>query len=107
MIARGEIEGLATDRETVHSLGSVGRAFFGKFWGLRDVQRYAIPPIHSGNDVLVTSATASGKTEAILAPLLSRTQGRVSANGGRIRMLLIAPTRALGVCRIKPAGLAT
>ena len=62
---------------------------------MRDVQRYAIPPIQSGNDVLVTSATASGKTEAILAPLLSRTQGRVSANGGRIRMLLIAPTRAL------------
>ena len=87
--------GLAPDRETVLSLGAVGRAFFGKFQRLRDVQRYAIPPIHSGNDVLVTSATASGKTEAILAPLLSRTRERTPTNVARIRILLIAPTRAL------------
>ena len=44
---------------------------------------------------LVTSATASGKTEAILAPLLSRTRERTPTNVARIRILLIAPTRAL------------
>ena len=86
---------MALDRETVESLGAVGRAFFGRFQRLRDVQRCAIPPIHSGNDVFVTSATASGKTEAILAPLLFHTRDRMPANVARIRMLLIAPTRAL------------
>ena len=32
---------MVTDRELVHQLGSVGRAFFGRFDSLRDVQREA------------------------------------------------------------------
>lgn len=87
--------GTGADRQTVRSLGTVGRAFFGGFQRLRDVQRHAIPPILSGDDVLVSAATATGKTEAILAPLLFRTRGRTPADVARIRMLLIAPTRAL------------
>lgn len=87
--------GLAPDRQTVHSLGTVGRAFFGGFQRLREVQRHAIPPIRSGDDVLVTAATATGKTEAILAPLLFRTRERTPMDVARIRMLLISPTRAL------------
>ena len=88
---------MASDSQIVDSLSTVGSAFFGRFQRLRDVQRHAIPPIRAGNDVLVTSATASGKTEAILAPLLFRTRDRVRMLTcvGRIRMLLIAPTRAL------------
>ena len=85
---------MASDQAVVKALGTVGRAFFGRFQTLREVQRRSIPPILSGNNVLVTSATASGKTEAILAPLLARTRTR-GRTTDRIRMLLIAPTRAL------------
>ena len=84
-----------TDRDIVSDLGTVGRAFFGQFSTLREVQRRAIPPIHAGGNVLVTSATASGKTEAVIAPLVARTRDRAPSSHARIRMLLIAPTRAL------------
>lgn len=87
--------GAGADRQMIRSLGTVGRAFFGGFQRLREVQRHAIPPIRSGDDVLVTAATATGKTEAILAPLLFRTRERMPVDITRIRMLLIAPTRAL------------
>lgn len=87
---------MATDREIIDSLCVVGGAFFGNFQRPRDVQRRAIPRIRDGGDVLVVSATASGKTEAILAPLVFRAlQGTRPANGSHIRILIIAPTRAL------------
>ena len=85
----------ASDRDLVRALGPVGAAFFGNFRTLRDVQRAAIPRILAGRDVLVASATASGKTEAVLAPLVARTLNHLPAQGRSIRMLLIAPTRAL------------
>ena len=90
-----ETKRLVSDRELVRALGPVGDAFFGSFRTLRDVQRAAIPRILEGRDVLVASATASGKTEAVLAPLVARTWDRVSTHGSGIRMLLVAPTRAL------------
>ena len=62
---------------------------------MRDVQRVAIPRILEGRDVLVASATASGKTEAVLAPLVARTLEGQPTRGSGIRILLIAPTRAL------------
>lgn len=86
---------MTDDRDLVETLGTVGRAFFGSFQTLREVQRLAIPPIYSKKNVLVTSATASGKTEAIMAPLVKRTKDRMPTGGHRVRMLLIAPTRAL------------
>ena len=86
---------MENDTKIVKSLGTVGTAFFGSFRELRDIQRRAIPPIRSGRDVLVTSATASGKTEAILAPLVARTLKQVPGGAPRVRILLIAPTRAL------------
>ena len=85
---------MGSDQALVNSLGTAGRAFFGRFQKLREVQRRSIPPILSGYNVLVTSATASGKTEAILAPLLERTRTKARSID-RIRILLIAPTRAL------------
>ena len=86
---------MTNDTALVEALGTVGRAFFGSFQLLREVQRLAIPPIYSGENVLVTSATASGKTEAIMAPLVTRTKKRVPTGKHRVRLLLIAPTRAL------------
>ena len=85
----------ASDRELVRALGPIGGAFFGSFRTLRDVQRATIPRILEGRDVLVASATASGKTKAVVAPLVARTLDRLPARGSGIRMLLVAPTRAL------------
>ena len=89
------MSGQASDRDVVRALGPVGAAFFGNFRTLHDVQRAAIPRILGGQDVLVASATASGKTEAVLAPLIARTLNDLPAQERSIRMLLIAPTRAL------------
>ena len=89
------MSGQVSDRELLRALGSVRGAFFGNFRTLRDVQRAAIPRILEGRDVLVASATASGKTEAVLAPLVARTLDRQPTRGSGIRILVIAPTRAL------------
>ena len=52
-----------------------------------------MPLILQRKNLLVASATASGKTEAVIAPLVAR----VTSDGGRnrTRVLVIAPTRAL------------
>ena len=95
MDARGNTGAAESDRDIVRSLGAVGTAFFGGFRELREIQRRAVPPIRSGRNILVASATASGKTEAILAPLIARTLETASGDVPRVRVLLIAPTRAL------------
>ena len=86
---------MESDSDIVRSLGTAGTAFFGSFYELREIQRRAVPPIRSGRNVLVASATASGKTEAILAPLIARALEEAPEGVPRIRALLIAPTRAL------------
>ena len=86
---------MVSDRELVRSLGPVGRAFFGRFHALREVQRHAIEPIFSGKNVLLSSATASGKTEAVFAPLVARIRAQAPSSGEEILVLAVAPTRAL------------
>ena len=83
-----------TDRQLVQSLGRAGLELLGQFPELRESQRAAAPPILGGQSVLLSCATASGKTEAILAPLLARV---LACNPKRDRpaVLAIAPTRAL------------
>jgi ATP-dependent Lhr-like helicase len=68
-------------------------AFFAAHGNFTAVQRRAIPVILAGQDVLVVAATASGKTEAAIAPLLERHV--LAARGGGLRLLYISPTRAL------------
>ena len=75
------------------SLGEVGSAFFADFPSLTAVQRSAIPPIRDGNSTLVCAATAAGKTEALLAPLIWRARKAPQRQG--IKVLAVAPTRAL------------
>lgn len=67
-------------------------AFLGGFDGLREVQARAIPAILGGRDVLVASATASGKTEAFAAPA-----AEIALDAGQrpATALILAPTRAL------------
>ena len=83
-----------TDRELVRLLGPAGQSFFGSFAALREVQRQSIAPILRGENLLVCSATASGKTEAVLAPLIARV-GTFNIKPDEIAILAVAPTRAL------------
>ncbi|MDP2646351.1 MAG: DEAD/DEAH box helicase [Desulfobacterales bacterium] len=69
------------------------RAFFGGFTQLHPIQKQTLAPILAGRDVVLQSATGSGKTEAVLAPCLERL-----IQSGRAQALLhIVPTRALAV----------
>ncbi len=56
------------------------------------IQAQAIPSIMEGLDVMGTAQTGTGKTAAFVLPLLSRLIGK---KRGRIRALIIAPTREL------------
>ena len=87
---------MASDREILRMLGPVADAFLGQFSSLTEVQRQAIPAIASGRDVLIASATASGKTEAIVAPMVARLRGmNQSQKKAGVVLLVVAPTRAL------------
>ncbi len=82
------------DRRLRDGLGDVGQAFF-NFPALSEVQRAAIQPIAEGRNLLVCAATAAGKTEAVLAPLVWRLRRKAAGSGRGPRLLAIAPTRAL------------
>src|SRR5205809_1397308 len=59
---------------------------------LRSVQEAAIPHLLNGRSVLISSPTASGKTEAAFAPLYQR---HVSFRRPALSLIYIAPTKAL------------
>ena len=83
----------------------VGRAFYGAFRDLRSAQRGAIDPVVAGRDVLVLAGTGSGKTEAVLAPLVHRWLPAMRRASG-CTVLYVTPTRALAndlLRRIEPA----
>lgn len=84
-----------TDVEIVHRMGAAGPAFLGSFRRLSAVQRKAAEPIQAGRDTLITSATASGKTEAVFAPLVARLLAQDATETAGVRLLVVAPTRAL------------
>lgn len=72
--------------------------FFTRHGSLTPVQQQAIPPILDGHNTLVIAPTASGKTEAVIAPLLERhVLGAQALRNGEpeLRILYICPTRAL------------
>ncbi|KKL98082.1 hypothetical protein LCGC14_1827990 [marine sediment metagenome] len=48
------------------------RLFFGNFNNLNAIQKESIPVILDGNNIIISSSTGTGKTEAILAPLISK-----------------------------------
>jgi ATP-dependent Lhr-like helicase len=66
--------------------------FFGRFGGLTEVQLATIPEVLAGHDVLVASPTASGKTEAVVAPL-AELASRDHWEGPAC--VYVVPTRAL------------
>jgi len=72
----------------------VATAFYGRFEALREAQQAAIEPILAGRNVILSSGTGSGKTEAVTAPLMSRLW-REAARTDALVLLYIAPTKAL------------
>lgn len=82
---------LAADRQLAARMRRAWPAFFARFGRLTPVQRAVAPTILDGEDVLVCSATASGKTEAACAPLVERFIERASP----WMILYVSPTRAL------------
>jgi len=80
------------DAEIKALLPHVWEPFFGRFDSLREVQRRAVPLVLKGENAMVISPTASGKTEAIFAPLAER----IKAEGWKgLSVLYICPTKAL------------
>ncbi len=76
--------------------------FFTRHGSLTAIQQLAMPPILDGQNVLLVAATAAGKTEAAVVPLLQRyffpdaaavDQRPLPQTG--LRVLYICPTRAL------------
>jgi ATP-dependent Lhr-like helicase len=81
------------DAEPRKILKKTYASFFDRFGSLRPIQTLVIPRLLSEKDLVVVSPTASGKTEAILAPLSEKLLEKNEAKG--IAILWIAPTRAL------------
>lgn len=69
-------------------------AFFGRYGNFTPVQLAAIPPLLEGANVLIHAGTASGKTEAALAPLVERHLLPVRPIP-RLSLLYLLPARAL------------
>jgi ATP-dependent Lhr-like helicase len=67
--------------------------FFGRFPKLTEIQRKAIPVVMDGRNVILVSTTASGKTEAVVAPICEKLLADLRRGGPSI--LYITPTRAL------------
>ena len=56
------------------------------------IQEQAIPPLLSGRDVVGVAQTGTGKTAAFVLPILNRL---IDGPRGRVRALILAPTREL------------
>ncbi|MGA9994936.1 MAG: DEAD/DEAH box helicase [Pyrinomonadaceae bacterium] len=80
-------------------------ALLARFGRLTEIQARALAPLLAGRNCVLAAPTASGKTEAALAPMLERDlQRRHKENSGRavkqtkrtrVRVLYVVPTRAL------------
>ena len=68
-------------------------AFFGRYGSFTSVQSAAIPLLLDGENVVLCAATASGKTEAALAPLIEHHLPPVRPTS--LTILYLLPTRAL------------
>ena len=66
--------------------------FFSRYGKLLQVQLKAIPVVLEGKDAIIVSSTASGKTEAVIAPLIERF---FRENWMGMSILYVSPTRAL------------
>jgi len=68
------------------------KIFFGSFGKLLPVQVKTIPLILAGHNAIIASPTASGKTEAVVAPIVEKL---LQEENQGLSVLYISPTRAL------------
>jgi ATP-dependent RNA helicase RhlE len=81
-----DFEQFSLDRRIAAAIKTVG------YTTPTPIQEKAIPHVLAGRDVLGLAQTGTGKTAAFLLPILQRlTQGPL----GRVRALIVAPTREL------------
>lgn len=70
--------------------------FFSRFGNFTQIQELAIPHILMRHNVVVISPAASGKTEAVIAPLIENLLEQVGhSDQSHLKILYISPTRAL------------
>lgn len=72
----------------------VGQAFFGNFSALRPVQEAAIGSLCAGRNAVISAGTGSGKTEAVVAPLMSRFREKALQEDVTV-LIYVCPTKAL------------
>lgn len=84
----------AYQRQLKEKLPHTWDALFARFGRFTEIQSLAIEPLLAGTNCVLVSATASGKTEAALAPLIELLkQEKKTAN--KLSILYLVPTRAL------------
>ncbi|MEO0081403.1 MAG: DEAD/DEAH box helicase [candidate division WOR-3 bacterium] len=89
---------MTTETEVRRLLKRTWFPFFGRFGRLTEVQVRSIPLIIRGRNVVVISPSASGKTEAVTAPVIERllqVAGCYRSCVSSVSVLYVSPTRAL------------
>jgi len=61
------------------------------------IQSQAIPHVLAGRDLLGSAQTGTGKTAAFALPILDRLTRRAPSRPGRVRVLVLTPTRELAI----------
>ncbi len=72
----------------------VAAAFYGRFPQLHPAQEAALEPLLAGRNVVLSAGTGSGKTEAVVVPLVSRGWSD-AVRDSQTFILYICPTKAL------------
>ena len=62
-----------------------------------DIQTKAIPLIMKGRDVIGIAQTGTGKTAAFVLPILQSFLDKKTAGNGKLKCLILAPTRELAI----------
>ncbi len=97
----GNIESeIRNSKSVIELLPHTFDAFLSRFGRLTAIQELALAPLLNGKNCVLAAATASGKTEAALAPMLERHQRqRFKTNSSKqtstVKFLYLVPTRAL------------
>jgi len=97
-MSSGEPPAIEIDEQAVRALlPHAWHAFYGRFGRLKQVQKLAVGPILGGQSTLVCAPTATGKTEAVMAPAIERLLRRrqKAPVTAQLEMMIVAPTRAL------------
>lgn len=83
-------------RELKEKLPHTWSAFLARFGRFTEIQALAAEPLLAGKNCILVSATASGKTEAVLMPLIERLkQDSTRQAQNSLHLVYVVPTRAL------------